>query len=219
MMKLAIFDLDGTLANTIADLAGSVEITLKQKGLPGHSMSEYKQMVGNGYARLVERALPAEKRGGGFEASFRAEALAYYNEHLLDNTLAYPGMPETLLALQRQGIGLAVVTNKPQEAATAVVRGLFPSIRFLHVYGDRAGFPRKPDPAVALSVAREAGIGPDRTLYCGDSNVDVQTGHNAGMKVAGAAWGFRGEAELREAGADYIVFKPEELISIVNNKE
>ncbi len=219
MIKLAIFDLDGTLANTIADLAGSVEVILEKRGLPGHGMAEYKLMVGNGYTRLVERALPADKRGSSYEAEFRAEALAWYGAHLLDNTKAYPGMPETLAALQKTGTKLAVVTNKPQDAALAVVHGLFPDIGFLHIYGDRKGFPRKPDPTVALGVASEAGISPAQTLYVGDSDVDVHTGHNAGMKVAGAAWGFRGEAELRAAGADFIVFKPEEIISIVNNKE
>lgn len=216
MIKLVIFDLDGTLADTILDLSNSVEVSLKKRGLPGHSLPEYKLMVGNGYSTLVSRALPAELRGSPLEAEIAAEGTAYYALHPLDATRPYPGIPALLAGLAARGIGRAVVTNKPHKLALAVIEGLFPEAGFIEVRGESPRFPKKPDPASVLDLSAKAQVSPAEVLYVGDSNVDVATAHNAGMRVAGAAWGFRGEEELRAAGADYIVQRPEEILAILD---
>lgn len=216
MIKLVIFDLDGTLADTILDLSGSVEVSLKKRGLPSHGLPEYKLMVGNGFSTLVERALPPGLRGTPLQEEIRAEAAAYYAVHPLDSTAPYPGIAVLLDGLASRGMGRAVVSNKPHELAIAVVEGLFPGAGFLEIRGEKPGFPRKPDPRGVLDLAARARVEPGEALYVGDSNVDVATAHNAGMRVVGAAWGFRGEAELRAAGADYIAQKPEEVLAILD---
>jgi len=216
MIKLVIFDLDGTLADTILDLSGSVEVALKKRGLPGHSIPEYKLMVGNGFSTLVQRAVPPGLRGTPLQEEIRAEAAAYYAAHPLESTKPYPGIAALLDGLASRGIGRAVVSNKPHELALAVVEGLFPGAGFIEIRGEKPEFPRKPDPKGVLDLAAKAQVRPEEALYVGDSNVDVATAHNARMKVAGAAWGFRGEAELRAAGADYIAQKPEEVLAILD---
>jgi phosphoglycolate phosphatase len=216
MMKLVIFDLDGTLADTILDLSGSVQVSLKKRGLPCHSIPEYKLMVGNGFSTLVRRALPPELRDTPLQEEIRAEATAYYAAHPLDATAPYPGIVPLLEELDSRGIRKAVVSNKPHKLAIAVVEGLFPGALVIDIRGEKPEFPRKPDPACVLDLAAKAEVKPEEALYVGDSNVDVATAHNAHMKVAGAAWGFRGADELREAGADYIAQKPEEILAILD---
>lgn len=211
-MITAIFDLDGTIADSIADLGDAVNYGLEVLGFPTHTETEYKKFVGNGAMKLCERALPdgrkdlAPKLHGLFKE--------YYSVHLLDNTKAYEGMRETMKRLSANGVKLAVATNKPEEAAKRIIAELLPDIEFVKILGGVDCRPKKPDAAIIrdiLSAVPDA----DRVWMIGDSNVDVQTGKNAGIPVIGCAWGFRGREELEDAGADFIAEKPEDIADII----
>lgn len=214
MAKAVIFDLDGTLADTILDIAEAVNISLASRGLPVHDIPAYKLMVGKGFANLVAQALPP---GYPREAAelIRAEASARYAAHPLDKTRAYPGIPELLEALATTGLGRAILSNKPQALVDLVVEGLFPEAGFALVRGEGPGFPRKPDPAQALDLASRLGLEPGQIIYLGDSDVDMETAHNAGMVAVGAAWGFRGARELVQAGADHVIEAPLDLLALL----
>ena len=207
MTKAVIFDLDGTLADTILDIAGAVNASLSRRGLPLHDIETYKLMVGKGFAHLVRQAVPYGFPVDGTE-EIRAEASAYYAAHPLDRTRAYPGVPALLAALAAVGLPRAVLSNKPQALVDLVVAGLFPQAGFAVVRGEGPGFPRKPDPTQALDLARILGLSPGEICYLGDSDVDMETAHNAGMLAVGAAWGFRGPGELAAAGAQEIIDAP-----------
>ena len=194
MKALAVFDLDGTIADTICDLGDAVNYGLGKLGCPTHDYAAYKQMVGNGAKKLCYTALPEDRKenAGELYLMFRE----YYSHHYLDKTRLYDGMRETLERLRDSGVILAVATNKPEDAAKDIVSALLPDIRFLCVLGGSEKRPLKPNPAVIREICS---LLPDEE-YCvdmiGDSSVDVMTAVNADIRFIGCAWGFRGRAEL-----------------------
>ena len=197
-----IFDLDGTILNTLEDLAAAGNHTCETHGWPTFAVDEYRYKVGNGMLKLVERFMPAEYAGDSrmFEQTL-AEFRAYYGEHKEDHTAPYAGTIEMLDRLRAAGVQLAVLTNKDHVSAAPLIEKYFGSERFALVQGRVDAFPPKPEAPVTLHVMEELGANPATTLYVGDSNVDILTGHNAGLKSAGVSWGFRGRAELEAAGA------------------
>jgi phosphoglycolate phosphatase len=212
MKKAVLFDLDGTLADTIDDLAGAVNRSLARRGLPEHEIELFKLMVGDGFRNLITRALPEGMRGESQVEAMRAEAAEDYAGRCLERTRAYPGIRELLSGLAGRGIPFGVLSNKPDALAKKVVAGLFPFADFALVRGESPDFPRKPDPASALDACSLLGVEPGETLYLGDSGVDMRTAKAAGFLALGALWGFRNEAELREAGADALLESPLDLI-------
>lgn len=212
--ELAIFDLDGTLVDSIGDLAVACNTALALRGLPQHSYEAYCGFVGNGIMRLVERALPEPLRSPENVALVRADFVAYYTDHLDVRTEPYPGIPELLAELVRRGVKLAVASNKFQAGTEKVIRSFFPDIRFEAVLGQREGVPLKPDPAVAEEILTLTGIPREQALFVGDSAIDILTAQAAGIRSAGVTWGFRQRAELEEAGADRIVDRADELLDL-----
>jgi phosphoglycolate phosphatase len=212
MKKAVVFDLDGTLADTIEDLANAVNRMLAGRGLPEHDLTHYKLMVGDGFRNLVTRALPESHRSGDYIELARAEASADYALRCLERTAPYPGIEELLAALAARGVAAAVLSNKPDALTKKVIAGLFPDDRFAVVRGEMPGFPRKPDPASALDLCARMGVLPSETLYLGDSGVDMKTAAAAGFFSLGALWGFRGEKELSEAGANALLHSPLDLL-------
>ena len=210
-----IFDLDGTLLNTIADLAHSTNYALEKSGFPTHAIEAYKYFVGNGINKLFERALPEGERTQENIARIRSAFLTYYDAHNADYTAPYPGIPELLIQLQADGMALAVASNKYQRATEKLVRQYFPDIRFAAVFGQREGIPTKPDPTVVRDVLQITGCTAEETLYVGDSGVDMQTAANGGLVSIGVTWGFRPRAELKECGARHIVDSPDEIHRLV----
>ena len=216
MKHLVIFDLDGTLLNTIADLAQSTNYALKELGYPTHEEDAYRFMVGNGINKLFERALPKGEKTEANVLRVRQKFVPYYDLHNADKSLPYPGIPELLADLQTQGIQLAVASNKYQAAAEKLIAHYFPSIHFVAVFGQREGIPTKPDPAVVHEILKIADMTSTDTLYVGDSGVDMQTAINAGVTSCGVTWGFRPRTELEAFHPDYIVERAEEIARIVH---
>ena len=216
MKQLVIFDLDGTLLNTIADLAQSTNYALKELGYPTHEEDAYRFMVGNGINKLFERALPEGEKTEANVLRVRQKFVPYYNLHNADKSLPYPGIPELLTDLQTQGIQLAVASNKYQAAAEKLIAHYFPSIHFVAVFGQREGIPTKPDPAVVHEILKIADMTSTDTLYVGDSGVDMQTAINAGVTSCGVTWGFRPRTELEAFHPDYIVERTKDIEHIVN---
>lgn len=211
-----IFDLDGTILNTLEDLAAAGNHTCEVHGWPTFSVDEYRYKVGNGMLKLVERFMPAEFAGDGrvFEQTL-AEFRAYYGEHKEDHTAPYPGTIEMLDRLRAAGVTLAVLTNKDHVSAAPLIKKYFGPDRFALVQGRIDAFPPKPEAPVTLHVMSELDAPAASTLYVGDSNVDVLTAHNAGLACAGVTWGFRGRAELESAGADHVVDTQQQLCQLV----
>ena len=210
-----IFDLDGTLLNTIADLAHSTNHALEKSGFPTHAIEAYKYFVGNGINKLFERALPEGERTVENIARIRNSFVAYYDVHNADYTAPYPGIPELLSQLQTAGMAIAVASNKYQRATEKLVGQYFPGIRFAAVFGQREGIPTKPDPTVVHDILQITRCTKEETLYVGDSGVDMQTAANGGLVSIGVTWGFRPRAELEECGARHIVDSPDEIHRLV----
>ncbi len=228
-MALLIFDLDGTLLDTVADLASATNHALSLCGYPTHPTERYKSFVGNGINKLFERALPESERGEENIARIRQHFLPYYNAHNTDLSVPYPGIPELLAVLQSRSVRLAVASNKYHEATSRLIAHFFPQITFVSVQGNKEGVPRKPDPTIVQNILAEASSGNEETankasslgrttdetiLFIGDSGVDMQTAHNAGLRAVGVSWGFRPRAELEANGADWIIDSPEQLLSL-----
>lgn len=211
MKKLVIFDLDGTLLNTIADLAASTNHALSALGYPTHDAKAYHMMVGNGINKLFERALPEGEKTQENVMRVRAEFIPYYNLHNADESRPYPGIPELLDALQHKGVKLAVASNKYQQATQKLIAHYFPGIGFAAVFGQREGINVKPDPAVVNDILALTGTAREDTLYVGDSGVDMQTARNAGVEACGVTWGFRPRAELEAFGPAHIVDKADDI--------
>ena len=214
MIKLAIFDLDGTLADSLYDLADAVNKALSDAGFPAHGYEEYKHFVGNGAKKLIERALPP-----GTEEDVRekihTDFSRNYRENCLDKTKPYDGITGLLGTLSEMGVSCAVASNKPDEFSAHVVEGLFGKGVFSLIRGKREGIPVKPSPEIVYSIADELGISLGSAVMIGDSDVDVETAHNAGIRCIGCIWGFRGEEELRSAGADRLAHYPSEIADII----
>ncbi|MBE5804986.1 MAG: HAD family hydrolase [Clostridiales bacterium] len=209
MYQAVLFDLDGTLTNTLEDIAFAMNRALRLHGLPEHPVDAYRYMVGDGAKVLAQRA--AGDRGELAE-DVRQTYQAYYQEHNLDRTRPYEGIPELLAALRRRGVKLCVFSNKPHADTCRVVKHFFPEIDFDVVRGQLEGVPVKPDPAGALAAAEDMGVPPENFLYLGDTDVDMICAHRAGMHPVGVAWGFRTAEELLNAGAERLIQHPMELI-------
>ena len=211
-----IFDLDGTLINSLEDIADACNRTLARYGCPTHPLVAYRYFVGNGAAKLVERAAPAELRGTELLRLLQQD----YNRDYLQNnavkTRPYEGVPEAVERLKRAGITVAVLTNKPDDTAGPVMERYYPGV-FPVVRGGLPGVPLKPDPAPVHALMEQLGARPESTLFVGDSNVDIQTAKNSGIAGCGVLWGFRTREELEREGADYIARTPEELLAIILN--
>ncbi|MFI3327630.1 MAG: HAD family hydrolase [Rikenellaceae bacterium] len=215
MKKLVIFDLDGTLINTIEDLAAACDEVLKRNGLPTYSVAEYQEFVGSGIMRLVERALPEEKRTEEFVAKIRAEFVEYYFENIDKKTKVYRGIESLLRELQEREVAIAVASNKFQEGTRKLVASFFPDIRFEAVLGQRPNVPLKPHPSIIREIIQITSYAPDKILYVGDSGIDMQTAKAAGVESVGVSWGFRPVKELEENGADHIIDNPNDILSII----
>jgi phosphoglycolate phosphatase len=217
MPKLIIFDLDGTLLDTIEDLANSVNYALMQHNLPIHPVESYRFFVGNGVNKLLERALPEDKRTTDYVSMLKVDFLKHYFVHSEECTRPYPGIPELLASIQEKGIKLAVASNKMHEATVKLINRFFPEIPFAALLGQREGFPVKPNPGVLEEIIRTAGVEKEEVLYVGDSGVDVATAFNAKVPFVGVLWGFRPRKELEEVGATAFVENTEELFKMVMN--
>lgn len=215
MKKLVIFDLDGTLLDTIADLAQSTNYALEQNGFPVHPTEAYRFFVGNGINKLFERALPEGEKTEENVRRIREVFLPYYDRHNTDCSRPYPGIPEVLEELQRKGISVAVASNKYQAATRKLIAWYFPEISFAEVLGQREGVPAKPDPAIVQDILRSTGTAPEDTLYVGDSGVDMQTAFNSGVTACGVTWGFRPRTELEKFEPAYIVEDAESLLQVI----
>lgn len=215
-----IFDLDGTLIDSLQDMTDSCNATLSAYNLPQRTIEEIRTFVGNGAKKLVERMLPEEKAK---DEAFLEKALekyrAHYNGNVLNKTRAYSGIREVLTKLQTKEIPVAICTNKPADAAKTIANVLFEPETFNMVIGDRKGFPRKPDPTNVLYIAEQWGIEPNKIAYVGDSEVDMQVAVNAGMLPVGVLWGFRDKAVLEESGAKVLLEKPTDLVFKVQFKK
>ena len=211
-IKAAVFDLDGTLTNTLNDIATAMNRSLRLHGLPEFSVDEYRYLVGDGAKKLAQRAVRNMQE---LAESVRREYQAYYQEHTLDTTRPYPGIPELLQALTERGIQVCVLSNKPHADTCGVVRHFFPEIPFAQIRGQVEGVPVKPDPTGALLIARTLGLKPEAFVYLGDTNVDMRTAVNAGMHPVGVTWGFRPAEELAQAGAEHLIGNPLDLLQFV----
>jgi phosphoglycolate phosphatase len=212
MIRLVIFDLDGTLIDSLADLGTSMNAVLARAGWSTHPLDAYRHFVGDGVANLVRRALPAALRADE-EAVARhlAEMREEYDRRWLDQTRPYPGIAAMLRELSERGVGAAVFSNKPDPATQHLVRVLFPGYPFLRVRGARPDTPLKPDPAGAVAILAETGIPAAATLYVGDTDTDMRTGRAAGLRTLGVSWGFRPVEELLAHGAASVLQHPREL--------
>ena len=217
MKKLVIFDLDGTLLNTIADLAQSTNHALQTLGYPTHDTASYRFMVGNGINKLFERALPEGAKSEENVLRVRAAFIPYYNKHNADLSTPYDGISQLLDQLQRQGLQLAVASNKYQSATEQLIAHYFPTISFCAVLGQREGIPTKPDPTIVHQILEATGIAAADVLYVGDSGVDMQTARNAGVTACGVTWGFRPRTELEQFSPQHIVDFPDEIGQIARS--
>ena len=215
MYKTVLFDLDGTLLNTIDDLADSANRVCAAHGWPQYETAQYRYFVGNGIPKLVERFSPENARTPEQLAATLAEFTARYDAHKEDKTAPYPGIPELLAALKTEGIQTAVFSNKADTFCGKIIDHYFGTGRFDAVRGSRPGVPTKPDPTGVYSLMQDLHADPASTLFVGDSDVDILTGHNAGLPAMGALWGFRGRAELTAAGADALASVPEDILEYV----
>lgn len=215
MKELVIFDLDGTLLNTIADLAQSTNYALEKLGFPTHEEGAYNFMVGNGINKLFERALPEDEATEENVLKVRALFLPHYSTHNMDRSRPYPGILELLRSLQSQGKLIAVASNKYQKGTEALVAHFFAEISFVAVFGQREGIPPKPDPRVIYDILETTQMPKEAVLYVGDSGVDMQTALNSGIASCGVTWGFRPRMELEMFSPDYIVDKAEDILKLV----
>lgn len=217
MYTHVIFDLDGTLLNTIDDLADAGNHVCQAHGWPTHTVDQFKLMVGNGIPNLVSRFTPAGL-GEAELAAVVGEFSTYYGEHKEDKTAPYAGVPQAVDALRAAGVRVAVLSNKAHALAGPVVEHYYPGV-FEAVQGALPGVPTKPDPVLLHRLMERLAAPPETTLFVGDSNVDIQTGRNGGLAACGVLWGFRSRQELEREGADHIVETPEQLTRLVLGKD
>ena len=210
--KLIIFDLDGTLLDTIDDLAAACNYALTMCGCPVRDRNEYFMLVGRGISNLFRGALPPEQRTDEMVEKMRSCFLPYYNAHGADLTKPYDGIIPMLERLRDKGIALAVASNKYQAGTEALINRFFADFDFVRILGQREGMPIKPDPAIVREAMEGVpGIELEEVIYCGDSDVDMMTGANAGVRTIGVRWGFRTEEELKSHNPWLIVEKPGEI--------
>jgi phosphoglycolate phosphatase len=213
--KAVIFDLDGTLLDTIEDLAYSMNSVLSRSGFPIHEVNAYKYFIGNGLVNLVRRALPEEILNEDIVSRLLFEMKTEYDNNWDKKSHLYEGIPELLKELSKRNIKISVLSNKADEFTKKIISKFFSDLKFEAVFGEREGVPRKPDPMAALEIAKLLNILPCNFLYLGDSGVDMITANAAGMYAVGALWGFRTEEELLESGAKALIKNPKEFLSLL----
>lgn len=206
-----IFDLDGTLLNSLPDISSAVNCVLQRFGLPTHIEDSYKYFVGNGIKVLAEKSLPKNFDMNQF-SDFLREVEIEYTARQVQSTIPYNGVMELLTSLNLSNIPISILSNKPDDITQTVVKYFFPSIHFHVVFGARANVARKPDPQAVFEIIDRIGLAASDFAFVGDTATDIQTGKNAGLKVFGVSWGFRTVDELINAGADMIIDKPSQLL-------
>ncbi len=211
---LVIFDLDGTLLNTIADLAAASNYALEQAGYPIHAPEAYPYFVGNGVRKLLERVLPEDARTPENAELMMKHFRAYYDSHMTDLTRPYPGIEELLRNLRDNDISIAVASNKYQIAVERLIHHFFSSVEWAAIEGQKEGVPVKPDPSIAFEILAKCPTPKRQVLYVGDSGVDMDTAHRAGVTSVGVTWGFRPVYELTEHFADHIAYKPDSILEL-----
>lgn len=216
MIKAVLFDLDGTLVDTLGDLAISVNHVLKKHGHPTHEKEKFKIFAGNGNEVMMSRALPEEyRKDRDYVLSLRQEFYDYYKNHCADVSQVYSGINELLKGLKEMDILVSIVTNKAQVMTDVLVPKLMDKTIFSAIIGQRDNVPTKPEPHMPFLAMTEMDVNPDECLFVGDSNTDIETALNSGNIPVGVLWGFRSEEELRGAGARYIVKTPKEIMNII----
>ena len=213
--KLVIFDLDGTLLNTIEDLGHAANYALEKNGFSTHTIASYRFFVGNGVRRLIMRVIPDEHRTDDTIDQLLKDFQAYYDEHNCEFTKPVNGIPELLTDLQEQGVRIAVATNKYQAAAEKIIHHFFPDINFVAIGGQQEGMNVKPDPSIVFGILFKARVPKAEVLYVGDSGVDMETARRACIDSVGVTWGFRSEKELVEYHAGTIIHKPEDILGLI----
>lgn len=214
MIKLAVFDMDGTICDTIEDLASATNHTLEVLGCPLHTVEEYKYFVGNGISKLIERALPQKHSSPEEVQEARKIFLNYYRKHFADKTKPYNDIIPLLSALKTMGIHTAVCTNKAHEMAKVIENKLFYGL-FDTVVGQSDEYPLKPDPTSLFNIMNGFGASPEETVFIGDSGVDMQTAKNGKTTPIGVTWGFRKEDELKQNGAEHLAHTPMDILKII----
>ena len=216
MKQAVIFDLDGTLLNTLGDLRAATNHALAVRGLAPRSMDEIRRFVGNGIRLLICRAMPEGTSDAEIDAALE-DFKAYYAAHIHDRTVPYDGIPQLLTALRKRGMKVAVLSNKIDSASQELIEYFFPGKADV-VFGEHVGVLRKPDPTSCRMVMQQLDVQPEQVLYVGDSGTDMQTAKNAGLYAVGVTWGFRSREVLTENGADVLVDSPEQILQIIDSK-
>jgi phosphoglycolate phosphatase len=216
LKQAVIFDLDGTLLNTLGDLRAATNHALAVRGLAPRSMDEIRRFVGNGIRLLICRAMPEGTSDAEIDAALE-DFKAYYAAHIHDHTVPYDGIPQLLTALRKRGMKVAVLSNKIDSASQELIAYFFPGKTDV-VFGEHIGVPRKPDPTSCRMVMQQLGVQPEQVLYVGDSGTDMQTAKHAGLYAVGVTWGFRSREVLTENGADVLVDSPEQILQIIDSK-
>lgn len=216
MKQAVIFDLDGTLLNTLGDLRAATNHALAVRGLAPRSMDEIRRFVGNGIRLLICRAMPEGTSDAEIDAALE-DFKAYYAAHIHDCTVPYDGIPQLLTALRKRGLKVAVLSNKIDSASQELIEYFFPGKADV-VFGEHVGVPRKPDPTSCRMVMQQLDVQQEQVLYVGDSGTDMQTAKNAGLYAVGVTWGFRSREVLTENGADVLVDSPEQILQIIDSK-
>lgn len=215
MKKLVIFDLDGTLLNTIDDLGEATNHALAELGFPTHQLSAYPHLVGNGVTRLIERALPEGEASPDLVKAARERFMEYYDVHKCDHTTPYAGIPELLTELRLHGVSLAVASNKYDAAVKELIAHFFPEVEWSAVEGHKTGYPTKPDPSIVFDILSKVPTPKAEVFYVGDSGIDIETARRACVDSVGVTWGFRPARELRETYANHIISTPEDLLKLL----
>lgn len=217
MIRGVIFDLDGTLVDTLEDLAGTMNYLLRRDGYPVHPVEKYRYFVGRGILNAIRAALPPEETVRA--QSYLNDFIEYYEEHCLDTTRPYDGIPELLEDLRTSGCAVAVVTNKSEPQARRIVKTLLPGFDPDLVRGARPGVPLKPDPLGALETAAAMKLDPTQLILAGDSGVDMETARGGGFFPCGVLWGFRSREELEGAGARFLASRPREIGELIRRED
>lgn len=216
MIKLLIFDLDGTLINSIDDLADSVNHALTENDFPVHELNKFNMFVGNGVQKLIERALPDNCRDSETILKVKSRFDFYYNQNYCNKTKPYDGINQLLEKIWQNGIMTAVASNKPDNFTKKIVSAFWKD-KFTNVYGNREGVAKKPDPECVHIIMNELSVTTEEVIFIGDSNVDIITAKNAGLKSIGCLWGFRTRKELEDSGADFIASHPLDIITYIDS--
>ncbi|MEG0832777.1 MAG: HAD family hydrolase [Oscillospiraceae bacterium] len=213
MHKLCVFDIDGTLIDSIADIGNGVNAILEKFKLPTHTVGDYRKIIGNGARWLCEHALPADR--GDLLDEFFKEYTPYYEEHCCCLSEPYDGMMQTLDILRGEGVELAVISNKPHPNAVRVIAHYFPETEFAFVEGMSERYPRKPDPTLLTECMKKHGYRPEETYYVGDSEIDIAFAKAAEAHTVAASWGYRDRKVLQDSGAEFIVDSPLDIVKAV----